>query len=489
MCDYGVEWRKGAKVAEFELKMKYTNPATQNQMRFLAVCFPVWGIAAPVLLALFILLLLRLPANIPLAQSLAIIVGLTLFIAFSALAAFVCDDESIHVHKDGLEFPLKLMPGLKFRAQRKWSDLVELKLRWHRNEKFAADEAMLLLFESGGEAELKLKDLQPKELEQFFIAFEACAYRCRRDAELPDLENAIQSGVSGNATSYTELWEKSLAAKFSGATFAPLEPGKVLQSGLYKVCKQLGFGGFSAVYLARRKGAGFVVLKECAIPNSNENAERAAAMFEREAEILRRLSHPNIAAVSDSFVEDGRQYIVMQHIEGIDLGRFILQHGPQSSEVVAGWLRQVANAAKYLHEQEPPIVHRDLTPDNLLLRPDGTVVLIDFGAAKEIVGSLSGTIIGKQAYVAPEQFKGKACPKSDVYSMGATAFFLLTGREPEPLTQSVLESAGRECAGTLAGVVRQCTELDAANRPDSHELEGLLTGESTEKLIEETVVA
>jgi serine/threonine protein kinase len=103
--------------------------------------------------------------------------------------------------------------------------------------------------------------------------------------------------------------------------------------------------------------------------------------------------------------------------------------------VVVRWLLEAAKILQYLHSQSPPLIHRDVTPDNLVLARDGCLSLIDFGAANALLGTATGTLVGKQSYIAPEQFRGKAGLSSDIYSLGATVYFALTGREPEPLTE------------------------------------------------------
>lgn len=454
-------------MAEFELRMKYTTRPMRAGIHALALSFPAWGILLPAALALFVILLLRLPANIPLGYSLALIAGMLTTIALCASAAIVCDDDEIRISKEGLSFPLRFLPSLKWRREHKWEELGALRLKWHRNDSFAPDEELIFFFEGGGHVKLKLQHLNPAELEQFFIAFEACATKCTRDADIPDFEIAVQSKKEGSALSYTQLWEKSLSHRFSGATFTPLEPNTMLQEGRCQVLRQLAFGGFAAVYLARAAGGRFVVLKESSFPQDEKVQTKATELFKREAAILSKLSHPHIAQMLDYFVENGRHYLVLEHIEGLDLGRLVIQNGPQPPETVTNIARQAAEALKYLHEQSPPVVHRDITPDNLLLKPDGTVMLIDFGAAKEIVSGFTGTVIGKQSYIAPEQFKGKPTPKSDIYSLGATLYFLLTGSQPEPLTQSSLAEEHPEIPLNLADLIYRCTSLDEAGRPDA----------------------
>src|SRR5207237_6197438 len=111
----------------------------------------------------------------------------------------------------------------------------------------------------------------------------------------------------------------------------------------------------------------------------------------------------------------------------------IRQNGAQKETTVLKWAAEVAEILTYLHKRNPPIIHRDLTPDNLVLKNEGTVHLIDFGAANQFVGTATGTLVGKQAYIAPEQLRGKADLQSDLYSLGGTLHYLLTGKDPIPL--------------------------------------------------------
>ena len=146
------------------------------------------------------------------------------------------------------------------------------------------------------------------------------------------------------------------------------------------------------------------------------------------------LSHSNIAKVVDYFVEDGRNYLLLEYINGQDLRQFVRQNGLQPANTVIAWALQIADALRFLHSQDPPVIHRDVSPDNIVLNNTGSVVLIDFGASNEFIGTATGTLIGKQAYMAPEQLRGKATTRSDIYAFGACLFFLLTGRDPMPLS-------------------------------------------------------
>ena len=141
-----------------------------------------------------------------------------------------------------------------------------------------------------------------------------------------------------------------------------------------------------------------MVLKESVFPQTDDIRSKAEELFKREAAILSKLDHESIARVSDYFIENGRHYLVMEYIEGTDLNRLMLNEGPQPAQRVMNWAAQLTHTLSYLHGLAPPVVHRDISPDNILLKKDGALALIDFGAAKEIAGSFTGTIIGRKAH-------------------------------------------------------------------------------------------
>jgi hypothetical protein len=461
--------------------MKHSTPVEKVNMRALAMLFPVWGVIAPAALALFLILLIRLPAHISLLLSLEIIAGLLAFISLCAFYAVFYDDDQIRVSKDGISFPLKFWADLKNKSQFKWSELSSLTLQWHRKESFGPDEKIIFGFTNGGVAKLNLSILSYADLEQFIIAFEACAFNCERDAELADFELAIQTMQKGESLSYIERWDQALAQQFRPATFAPLDPDSFLQNRKYQILRQISFGGFSAVYLARNDSGRFVVIKESCLPQSDEVQAKAAELFMREATVLSKIDHPTIVKVLDYFTEGGRQYLALEHIRGLDLGSYVKESGVMKPAAILNIALQICEALSYLHNQSPPIVHRDLTPDNLVLRPDGRVIIIDFGAAKEIIGEFTGTIIGKQSFMAVEQFKGRPEPASDIYSLAATLYYLATGKSPEPLALEEPPLANLDAdALSLLSIISRSASPDASERPSSA---NLLAELSTQKVV------
>lgn len=210
----------------------------------------------------------------------------------------------------------------------------------------------------------------------------------------------------------------------------PLQAGVVLE-GRYRVEGLLGHGGMGAVYRAwdeRLRMA--VALKENALAGPD-----ARAQFEREALVLARLHHSNLPKVIDHFVTaEGSQYLVMTFVEGLDLAQLLATRGRQSPAEVSGWLDQVCDALTYLHSQNPPIIHRDIKPQNIKITPDGHVFLVDFGLSK--VGSTyqstaSGALGVTPGFSPLEQYgSAHTDPRSDVYSLAATLYAMLTGETP-----------------------------------------------------------
>jgi serine/threonine-protein kinase len=118
----------------------------------------------------------------------------------------------------------------------------------------------------------------------------------------------------------------------------------------------------------------------------------------------------------------------------------------------------------YLHRRQPPIIHRDFTPDNLIMDNSGNVKLIDFNVAQQLEAQTTKTVVGKHSYIPPEQFRGKAVLQSDIYSFGATISFLLTGNDPEPITQAHPRSQQGLVSEQLDSIVAKCTALTLINR-------------------------
>jgi eukaryotic-like serine/threonine-protein kinase len=252
-----------------------------------------------------------------------------------------------------------------------------------------------------------------------------------------------------------------------------LPAGTLLQNGRYLVESLIGQGGMGAVYLVRDThffGPRPVprALKEMVPRFSDLHANRER--FKHEANILVTLKHSGIPAVHDSFTEFHRAYIVLDYVEGHDLQAVVRQRAEMlPPEEVTGWMIQLCDIVHYLHTRQPPVIFRDLKPSNVILSPDGEIVLIDFGIAKIFEPDDRQTGIGTAGYAAPEQYRGKAETRSDIYSPGAMMHHLLTRTDPRQCALfSFAERVPRDfnpaISPALEAVVMRCLREPLAER-------------------------
>jgi tRNA A-37 threonylcarbamoyl transferase component Bud32 len=178
---------------------------------------------------------------------------------------------------------------------------------------------------------------------------------------------------------------------------------------------------------------------------------KEAELAERETRTLQALSHPKLPRYLDHFEEGGSLYLVMEKIEGETLASLRKRGVVFTREDVERLFRDASDILGYLHGRVPPVIHRDLKPNNVIRRPDGSFAFVDFGAVRDKLRPEGGsTIVGTFGYMAPEQFQGRALPASDVYAIGATALSMLTGREPEDLPHRGLALDVRAALGPSA---------------------------------------
>ncbi len=216
-----------------------------------------------------------------------------------------------------------------------------------------------------------------------------------------------------------------------------LPPQSLLQQR-YLIVEQAGKGGMGAVYKAidTRGGHPRVAIKEMSQGHlSDAELIQATAHFQHEATLLGRLSHPNLPHIYDAFNERGRSYLVMDFIDGKTLLQLLKESGyrPLPVAQVLAYAHQLCDVLAYLHQQQPPIIFRDLKPTNVMVTADGHVFLIDFGIARVFKeGQEQDTIfLGSPGYAPPEQHgSSQTNPRSDLYSLGATLHCCLTGRDP-----------------------------------------------------------
>ncbi|MBX7173116.1 MAG: protein kinase [Pyrinomonadaceae bacterium] len=225
-----------------------------------------------------------------------------------------------------------------------------------------------------------------------------------------------------------------------------LEAGKLLQDR-YRIKKQIGQGGMGAVYIATDERFGSTVaIKETFFSDANYSKA-----FEREARLLNNLRHPALPRVSDFFSDENGQFLVMEYITGEDLSEMLeKREGAFPLNDVLNWADQLLDALDFLHTQEMPVIHRDIKPQNLKLTPRGQIILLDFGLAKGNPTDAQHNTAAKSVfgysrnYASLEQMQGTGTdPRSDLYSLGATLYHLITGIPPiDALTRAMQVLSG-----------------------------------------------
>ena len=337
-------------------------------------------------------------------------IGLTLFVAVSfKVLGQVLSVKALYLTRGGIRFSPGFLFDLYFRLERKWNDIGAIALLDENEEDYSGLEEerrrLVIHFASGGAVSIPLKELTVADLDNLFRGSKRWGSTAVMAPDLIELRRKLVAGPSPSMNlSLTTLWEKELQSHFTTSTFVPLATGV-------------------------------------------------------------KLHHPQIARVYDHFVENGRDYLVLDYIPGQSLRQLVEAEGPRLEDKVLEWAQAIAGILLYLHGQNPPIIHRDLTPENLVLGEDNLIHLIDFGAANEFAATATGTLIGKQAYIPPEQFRGKPQPASDICALGATMYYLLTGQDPEALSSSNPALVNSSVSVQTGEFVAMLTAVAVADRP------------------------
>ena len=239
----------------------------------------------------------------------------------------------------------------------------------------------------------------------------------------------------------------------------------------YRWLQMLGTGGMGVIYLAQDlySDDAFRVVKHLSstFSDPDEKAE-AIRLFRREAAMLQRLNHPGVVRFHDHyFTEEGKYYLVMDYVPGSSLETVINDFGPFNDDDAVKVGIQICEVLEYLHDQDPPIIYRDLKPSNLMLTPEGQIVFIDFGIARNFMPKESATRVVTAGYSPPEQYFGKPETRSDIYALGATLGHLLTGTRPKPLTPTTVSQHKPDVLPSLDALVKQMTSHAIDERPPS----------------------
>lgn len=253
-----------------------------------------------------------------------------------------------------------------------------------------------------------------------------------------------------------------------------LKIGAILQ-GRYRILRLLGSGGFGAVYQAedlRLAGRSVAIKHFYTAHLSSQEAAEMAVLFQSEAHTLARLNHPNLAQIYDYFSEGKDWFLVMEFVPGETLlTRLKRLRAPFEESQVVAWAIELCRVLEYLHGQQPPLIFRDLKPANIMVTPDERVILIDFGIVRSFKeGQARDTYqIATPGYAPPEQYGGQTEPRSDLYSLGATVYTLLTGERPSAETFALppLRERAPQVSPQLADLVTRLTAYEIADRPPS----------------------
>lgn len=376
------------------------------------------------------------------------------------------------MHKWGITLPVLYFWHTAGRLDWSWSQLDRVTFS-RSNPDISTSDQVVLTFQKQDakdpvDIHLKLREIDQVDLKKLMYSIATNAPHAVIDPPLDKvaLEFPTVSGIKHiNFQSFTSLWDEEYSTRYSPTLFVPHQPDDKLRNDSIKIIELVACGGSAAIYSAEDLEGNQIIVKEAVIPKNSPEELKAKAieLFKREAMLLSRLDHPHIAKVLDHFVENDHHYEVIEFIDGLDLRRFVKERGAQRGDFILNWAEQICEILVYLHSQEPPIVHRDLTPDNLVLRVDGQLVLIDFGAANAFVGTATGTMVGKQSYMPPEQLRGKAEPQSDIYALGCTCYFLLTGKDPTPIEVAQVDEK-TDLSLIFNPLLAKCTAMEMNDR-------------------------
>lgn len=341
-----------------------------------------------------------------------------------------------------------------------------------------------------------------------------CLRAFASQADTSEVVAVLSQVGKANDVPFTKLWSQALKDSRARVRTEVLPDGTQLQSGLYSIQHRIGSGGQGAVYLAEVRGLQVdvpqfqiesvgttsciapdqietigtlecvarepsesvgatpcvapdaVVLKEYVLPDQDHAVEHkdAVEQFEREIHLLAKLNHPGIIKMLNAFVEDHRAYLVLEHCDGASLTHVVQQKGPLTCQYFADVAFQLCDILEYLHGLTPAVMHLDFSPDNILLSKDGHLTVIDFNVSAEENSLRSRTVMGKQRYMSPEQYRGRPTTRSDIYSLGATCYFLLTGKEPAPISVAKLSKALPDIDPSLHDLLAKATSLEEEDR-------------------------
>jgi tRNA A-37 threonylcarbamoyl transferase component Bud32 len=386
----------------------------------------------------------------------------------------------ITLNTDGISFYQGPYLSLLGRQTRLWSDLQSLRILKAKSStseakvsaepnKLSARPTFELKFRSGGRIKFDTTQIPAQDLRVLLDAIDQHAIACTVDPEIFEICQSLEDKAKEQATT-DGIEDASILSiskqEFKSTVFVPFSPGEFIPGTKTRIIKQLASKPLCAVYLAREADGKMQIVKQFYLADETDETKAFAKILQREYDLLSKLDHPGIAKVATSFSVDKSTFLIIEHRPGSDLRAIVKEHGARSEGLTISWAEQLCQIMIFLHHRETSILHRDLTPDNIIIGEDGQLRLIDFGAAREFLEGITGTMIGKQCYVAPEQLRGEATTQSDIFSFGCTLYFVLTGRDPKALSQSS-PAKDLDCSEEIDQLIRDCTSFEASQRPAS----------------------
>lgn len=246
-----------------------------------------------------------------------------------------------------------------------------------------------------------------------------------------------------------------------------LRKGSIIDNK-YEILKKIGQGGMSRVWLAMDTH----VNKQWAVKEIDKKSDDYRKSVDeqktlREASLMKKLDHPALPRIVDIIDKGDYLYVIMDYIEGESLLDLLNTHGIPEQETVVSWMLDVCDALNYMHHCDPPIIYRDMKPSNIMLTRDQRIKIIDFGIAREYKGGKEDTMpLGTLGYASPEHFTKHTDVRSDVYTVGATMYQLLTGKDPTepPHYLRPIREIDPKLSSGLEKIIIKATQADPDSR-------------------------
>lgn len=315
----------------------------------------------------------------------------------------------------------------------------------------------------GSKLKIDLTDLAGDERARLFYALKKWAPDVVLD---PRVRECMLGSTVMDAPRYTQMWFELLTDKMTRKRQGALAPDEKIRDGSLVIKKRISSGGQANIYLATATDGTDIVLKEFILSASDSVGAllESAGEFETESTLLSELKHERIVSMLDFFAEDRRLYIVLELVKGSSLRDYVKSQGPLPQKTTIELAIQIAEVLEYLHEQTPHIVHRDISPDNVIYDEESQIKVIDFSLAASKKCRRTTSTMGKHSYVPPEQLRENPCPQSDIYALGATMYFLLTGVDPKPISCSDVSEEIGDVDEKLNDVIKRATALELSDR-------------------------